>query len=109
MTRGDRWGDLASGWERVAKRRAGHFIEIMLSGALGRDNDGWKLSVRIRLVHAQVRRLLRRYGEWDAAVFGTPLSAAHMGLSSANFSASMLQEAQRLGAKLDPEARVAFM
>ena len=109
MTRGDRWGDLASGWERVAKRRAGHFIEIMLSGGLGRDNDGWKLSVRIRLVHAQVRRLLRRYGEWDAAVFGTPLSAAHMGLSSANFSASMLQEAQRLGAKLDPEARVAFM
>lgn len=43
------------------------------------------------------------------AVFGTPLSAAHLGLSSANFSASMLQEAQRLGAKLDSEARVGFM
>ena len=94
---------------RRIRQNTRHFIEIMLPGALGRDNDGWKLSVRIRLVHAQVRRLLRRYGEWDPAVFGTPLSAAHMGLSSANFSASMLQEAQRLGAKLDSEARVSFM
>ena len=80
----------------------------LIQAGMDRDEKAFG-GARIRLVHAQVRRLLRRYGEWDAAVFGTPLSAAHMGLSSANFSASMLREAQRLGAKLDQEARVAFM
>lgn len=94
---------------RRIRQNTRHFIEIMLPGALNRDNEGWKLSVRIRLVHAQVRRLLRRYGEWDPATFGVPISSAHVGLSAANFSASMLQEAQRLGAKLDAEARAGFM
>ena len=94
---------------RRIRQNTRHFIEIMLPGALEREGDGWKLSVRIRLVHAQVRHLLRNSGEWDPAVFGDPLSAAHMGLSSANFSASLLQEAHRLGAALDEETRTAFM
>lgn len=94
---------------RRIRQNTRHFIEIMLPGALEREGDGWKLSVRIRLVHAQVRRLLRDSGEWDPAVFGEPLSAAHMGLASANFSASLLKEASRLGADLDAEARASVM
>ena len=35
-----------------------HFIEIMLPGSLDRQGDGWKASVRIRLMHAHVRRLI---------------------------------------------------
>ena len=35
-----------------------HMIEIFMPDGLTRDGDGWKLSVRIRLVHAQLRRLL---------------------------------------------------
>ena len=81
----------------------------MLPGSLGRHGDGWKLSVRIRLIHAQVRRLIRESGQWDESVLGTPLSAAHMALSSANFSATMLRQAQRLGARLDADARAGFM
>ena len=38
-----------------------------------------------------------------------PLSAAHMALSSANFSAGVLHHAQRLGADRDADARAAFM
>ena len=94
---------------RRIRQNTRHFIEIMLPGALERQGEGWKLSVRIRLVHARVRRLLRDSGDWDEAVYGVPLSAAHMGLAAANFSATMLQQAQRLGAQLDPEARASFM
>ena len=60
----------------------------MLPDALKRQGDGWKLSVRIRLVHARVRRLIRTSGDWDEAVYGAPLSAAHLALASANFSAT---------------------
>ena len=42
-------------------------------------------------------------------MYGVPLSAAHLALSSANFSATMLHQAQRLGANLDADARSAFM
>ena len=94
---------------RRIKQNTRHFIEIMLPGALDRQGEGWKLSVRIRLVHAQVRRLLRESDDWDEAVYGVPISAAHLGLASANFSATMLQQADRLGAHLDAEARQSFM
>ena len=94
---------------RRIRQNTRHFIEIMLPGSLDRDGEGWKLSVRIRLVHAQVRRLLRTAGDWDESVYGTPVSAAHLAISSANFSAVMLQEAARLGARLDAGARAGFM
>lgn len=94
---------------RRIRQHVRHFIEIMLPGALDRQGEGWKLSVRIRLVHAQIRRLIRASGEWDEAVYGAPLSAAHAALASANFSAIMLRHAARLGAHLDDEARAGFM
>ena len=95
--------------DRRIRQNTRHLIEIMLPYALERHGDGWKLSVRIRLVHAQVRRLIRRDGEWDESVYGAPISAAHMGLSSANFSATLIREAMRLGAKLDGEMRHGIM
>ena len=94
---------------RRIRQNTRHFIEIMLPGALERHGEGWKLSVRIRLVHAQVRRFIRVSGNWDEAEFGVPLSAAHLALSSANFSATMLWQAERLGARPGAESRASFM
>ena len=95
---------------RRIRQNTRHFIEIMLPGSLSRDGEGWKLSVRIRLVHAQVRRQIRALAdEWDESVYGAPLSGAHMALASANFSATMLRQATKLGAELDAEARASFM
>ncbi len=94
---------------RRIQQNTRHFIEIMLPGALDRDGEGWKLSVRIRLVHAQVRRLARTSGKWDEDAYGVPISAAHLALASANFSATMLAQASRLGARMDADARAGFM
>ncbi len=57
-----------------------HVVEIFLPDGLHRNGDGWKLAVRIRLVHAQVRRLLSRSDDWEMEAWGTPLSAAHLAL-----------------------------
>jgi len=103
-------GRVLSGYgPRRIRQNTRHFIEIMLPGSLERQSDGWKQSVRIRLVHAQVRRLIRSSGNWDESVYGVPLSAAHMALASANFSATILRYAQILGAQMDDEARNGFM
>ena len=86
-----------------------HFYEIMLPGSLDAGADGWKLSLRIRLIHAHVRHRLLFSGKWDRARYGAPLNAAHLALASANFSASVLRDASRLGAMLTPRARRGYM
>ena len=86
-----------------------HVVEIFMPGGLDRYGDGWKLSVRIRIVHAQVRRLLTLSDEWDTRAWGVPLSAAHLGLASAAFSARLLRHAERLGVPFRRAERESFM
>ena len=67
------------------------------------------MSVRLRLIHAQIRRLLRESGEWEAEAWGTPLSAAQMGFAITAFSARLLRHAESLGAAISDEERESFM
>ena len=94
---------------RRLQRNVLHLTEIMVPRGLQRHGEGWMLSVRIRLVHAQIRRLLLLSDEWDADIDGTPLSAAHIGLASANFSAQLLKSATLLGAAPNDAGRDGFM
>lgn len=86
-----------------------HMIEILLPGGLGIRGDGWKLSVRLRFVHARIRHLLAGSQEWDHIAWGTPLSAAHMGFAVTAFSARMLQHMKKLGSRYSVEERDSFM
>ena len=94
---------------RRLKQNNRHMVEIFMPGGLERDGDGWKLSVRIRLVHAQIRRLLSESDEWDAESWGMPLSAAHMGFALSAFSARLLKHLKSLGADFNEEERESFM
>ncbi len=86
-----------------------HMIEIFLPGGLETRGDGWRLSVRIRLVHAKVRQLFNASDEWDASAAGEPLSAAQVGYALTSFSARMLQHMKGLGASYDDAERDSFM
>ena len=86
-----------------------HMVEIFFPGGLERDSDGWKLSVRIRLIHAMVRRLLDGTDDWDSEAWGIPISAAHVGYAITAFSARLLKHLKSLGAKFDDEERASFM
>lgn len=94
---------------RRLRQNIRQLIEITIPGGLEREGEGWKLSVRIRLIHAQVRRQLRRSGRWDEAELGVPIHAAHLAFAAANFSAMVVQAATRLGAAPTPEQREAFV
>ncbi len=86
-----------------------HMMEIFLPDGLYRYGDGWKLSVRIRIVHARVRHLLGNSEEWDAEAWGLPISAAHLGYAISAFSARLLKHMKTLGAKYDDEEYASFM
>ena len=102
-------GRLRSQGVRRLEQNNRHVVEIFLPDGLERYGDGWKLSVRIRIVHAQVRRLLRRSDEWDEDAWGVPISAAHLGLASAAFSGRLLRHAEKLGVPFSHEERESFM
>ena len=94
---------------RRLKQNNRHLIEIFMPGGLERDGDGWKLSVRIRMVHAQIRRLLKHSEDWDKDSWGLPLSAAHLGFAITAFSARLLRHMKSLGAEYNDDERKSFM
>lgn len=104
-----RTGRLTEYGVRRLQQNNRHLIEICLPGGLERDGDAWKLSVRIRLVHAQIRRLLRQSGEWDERHDGAPLSAAHMAFASAAFSSLLVEQVRRVGARISQEEGESFV
>ena len=86
-----------------------HMTEIFIPNGMYRYGDGWKLSVRIRIVHARVRRLLSKSEDWDTEAWGLPISAAHLGYAVSAFSARLLKHMKTLGAKYDDEEYASFM
>ena len=94
---------------RRLKQNNRHLIEIFMPGGLERGGDGWKLSVRIRMIHAQVRYLLKNSEDWDTGSWGVPLSAAHVGFAITAFSARLLKHMKTLGAEYNDDERESFM
>lgn len=102
-------GRIVENGVRRLKQNTLQLTEQFMPGGQVPGGDGWKLSLRIRLVHAQARMLIRRSDEWDASEFGMPLSAAHMLLGAAAFSGRLMQHVSRLGGDFSPEEREAYV
>ncbi|MYH59717.1 MAG: DUF2236 domain-containing protein [Boseongicola sp. SB0675_bin_26] len=84
-------------------------LEIFFPGGLLRNGDGWKLSTRVRFVHARIRNLLARHEEWNAEAWGTPLSAAHLGFAISVFSKRLLDYSQLVGASFTEEEKASIL
>ena len=94
---------------RRLKQNNRHLIEIFIPGGLDRNGDGWKTTIRVRLVHSRIRTLLSNSEDWDHRAWGIPLSSAHMAFSITAFSARLLRHIKSLGAEFNEEESVSFM
>ena len=86
-----------------------HMMDIFFPGGLYRENDGWKLSTRIRFIHARIRSLLNNSEDWDHEAWGTPVSAAHLGFALCVFSKRLLEYSVQLGARFSEEEKESVM
>ena len=101
---------IATNGVRRLKQNMLQLVEQFMPGGLEPGGDGWKLSLRIRLVHAQSRKLIREASdEWDAEVYGMPLSAAHMLLGAAAFSGRLMHHVDRIGGNFSTREREAYV
>jgi ER-bound oxygenase mpaB/B'/Rubber oxygenase, catalytic domain len=62
----------------MASRRTQETGRWMLAatspGGMRRDSAGFKETVRVRIIHASVRRSILRSGRWDAQAWGAPIN-----------------------------------
>ena len=96
----------ASGVRRL-KQNGLQLIEQYLPGGMHPLGDGWKLTLRVRLVHAQSRRLIAKADEWNRERYGLPISAATMVLAGSAFSGRLMQHVAALGGDFSREEREA--
>jgi hypothetical protein len=102
-------GRVMSMGARRLKQNGLHLVEQYLPGGVLPLGDGWRLSLRIRLVHARSRLLIRESGEWDEARCGLPVSAANLALAAAAFSGRLMRHVAMLGGDFSREEREAYV
>jgi hypothetical protein len=76
---------------------------------LSRFSDGFAMTVRVRLIHAQVRRLLLESGQWRLDAWGAPINQCHMTGTNLMFSVGVLAGLSRLGYRFKREEREALV
>jgi hypothetical protein len=84
------------------------FAVCQLNG-LSRYSEGFAMTVRVRLIHSQVRRLLLRSGQWHAGTWGAPINQCHMAGTNLMFSVGVLDGLSRFGYRFNRVEREALV
>lgn len=98
---------------KMARRRiaeTGRFLrDVATSGALDRSSDGFKTTVRVRIMHALVRRSLAASGTWRTEEWGTPINQRDMVGTNLEFSVAYIGGLTALGYRISRREREALM
>lgn len=70
---------------------------VCLPGGMRRGAEGYAICVKVRVMHAQVRRLLWRSGKWDRDAWGEPINQHDMVATTMLFSLVVLDGLRKLG------------
>ena len=71
--------------------------EVCKPGGLSRFGEGFKITVRVRLMHSRVRWLIHQGDDWQAAQWGLPINQHDMLATSLLFSQVWLDGVRRFG------------
>lgn len=71
--------------------------DVTASGGMARFGDGFISTIRVRLVHALVRRHLQAKGDWDTASWGLPINQIDMQATYLAFGPVTLSGARLFG------------
>ncbi|MFZ2449380.1 MAG: oxygenase MpaB family protein [Methylovulum miyakonense] len=96
-------GELKGRAPRRGRETARFVIETCLPNNLQRGADGFKVTMRVRLMHAHVRAGLLRSGHWDAEQLGLPVSQVYMAAMNALLSMKWIEGLRKLGFHMGPE------
>ncbi len=79
------------------RETARFLVETCRPGGLRVGAPGFQRTLRVRLMHARVRRRLRLSGRWDDARWGAPINQADMLGTNLMFSLAMIDAMRTMG------------
>lgn len=74
-------------------------LETCRHDGLRRYSPGFKITIKVRLMHAQIRRLLLQSGQWKLEEWGMPINQLFFAGTNTLFSAAILEGCTRLGVR----------
>jgi hypothetical protein len=86
--------------EQASRRlnETARFVQaVSRPGGMKVHADGWRITLKVRLIHAQVRRMLLRSGRWNAGAWGAPVNQHDMAGTTLLFSQAILDGCRHLG------------
>ncbi len=93
--------------DSMAPRRlaeTGRFVvETCQTGGMTRFAPGFVLAVRVRVLHAMVRRMITKSGRWQTEDWGVPINQADMVGTIMEFSLLLLEGARTMGFTISAE------
>lgn len=92
-------GHLLKRAPRRLAETARFMLETSRPGGLRQHAEGYKITIKVRMMHAQVRRLLRASGNWNAA-WGEPVNQIHMAGTNIALSVVFLLGLRRFGLRV---------
>ncbi|TDC62618.1 DUF2236 domain-containing protein [Actinomadura sp. GC306] len=104
-----RTGDLDSMAPRRLAETASWWVDVTTPGGLGRFDTGFKQTLRVRVMHSQVRAAMRRRGDWDHEAWDAPINQVQMAGTLLLFSLVMLLGSRALGLQFSAADRAAAM
>lgn len=94
-------GRLAEKAPRRLAETARFVAAVSDPGALRRRAEGWSITLKVRLMHAQIRHLLQQSGRWDSALWAPPINQHDMLATIFLFSQVFLDGLRLLGLHVD--------
>jgi hypothetical protein len=102
-------GQLVHRASQRLKDTARYVFAVCQPNGLSRFSEGFAMTVRVRLIHAQVRRLLLESGQWRSETWGAPINQCHMAGTNLMFSVGVLDGLTRLGYRFERVEREALV
>jgi hypothetical protein len=72
-------------------------------GGMRPFGEGWQITLKVRLIHAQVRKMILASGRWNEGAWGLPLNQHDLAGTTLLFSVSMIDGLRKLGMRISPE------
>jgi hypothetical protein len=98
--------------QQAARRlnETSRFVQaVCRPGGMRRHGDGFAITVKVRLMHARVRRMILQSGTWDEASLGAPINQHDMAGTQLLFSISLLEGLRSFGFKIATQESESYM
>lgn len=96
-----------------APRRLGEtsrFVQATAqAGGLRRTGDGYRITLKVRIMHAKVRAMLRRSPSYNADLWGDPINQHDMAATTLLFSLVFIEGIRAFGIEVDRDEAESFM